>query len=37
MKDDMPVEHFNRVLLVSEEGAIHAVRGFIKNTTIGNV
>ncbi len=36
MKDDMPVECINRLLLVSEEGILHAARAFIKNTTIGN-
>jgi hypothetical protein len=36
MKNDMPVEHVDRVLLVLEEGTLHAARGFVENTTIGN-
>ncbi len=36
MKDDMPVEHINRVLLVLEEGNVHAARGFDENTMISN-
>jgi hypothetical protein len=36
MKDDMPVEHVNRDLLVLEEGTLHAARGFGENTMISN-